>query len=120
MKCCKYKVDSTHHLEDMLHAIYMYVVLPYALGPVYYIMYSIHNFMQLCVIVFKVLNDVMRFYHVSAETVINSSIRSAFEYSGQKCSAASRMYIPESLWPRVSTWAPSCGCGHEGGGGGGI
>ena len=41
--------------------------------------------------------------HTSAdvETVINGSVRSAFEYSGQKCSAASRMYVPESLWPEV-------------------
>lgn len=27
--------------------------------------------------------------------------RGAFEYQGQKCSAASRAYIPESLWPEV-------------------
>ncbi|MBA2317587.1 MAG: L-glutamate gamma-semialdehyde dehydrogenase [Euzebyales bacterium] len=27
--------------------------------------------------------------------------RGAFEYQGQKCSAASRAYIPASLWPRV-------------------
>jgi 1-pyrroline-5-carboxylate dehydrogenase len=27
--------------------------------------------------------------------------RGAFEYQGQKCSAASRMYIPESLWDEV-------------------
>ncbi|MBC8749517.1 MULTISPECIES: L-glutamate gamma-semialdehyde dehydrogenase [Paraburkholderia] len=28
-------------------------------------------------------------------------IRGAFEYQGQKCSAASRAYIPQSLWPAV-------------------
>lgn len=28
-------------------------------------------------------------------------IRGAFEYQGQKCSAASRAYIPESIWPRL-------------------
>lgn len=28
-------------------------------------------------------------------------IRGAFEYQGQKCSAASRAYIPESIWPSV-------------------
>jgi len=28
-------------------------------------------------------------------------LRGAFEYQGQKCSAASRAYIPESLWPGV-------------------
>jgi 1-pyrroline-5-carboxylate dehydrogenase len=27
--------------------------------------------------------------------------RGAFEYQGQKCSAASRAYVPESLWPNV-------------------
>ena len=27
--------------------------------------------------------------------------RGAFEYQGQKCSAASRAYVPESLWPGV-------------------
>lgn len=27
--------------------------------------------------------------------------RGAFEYQGQKCSAASRAYIPKSLWPQV-------------------
>lgn len=28
-------------------------------------------------------------------------LRGAFEYQGQKCSAASRAYIPESLWPQL-------------------
>jgi len=28
-------------------------------------------------------------------------VRGAFEYQGQKCSAASRGYIPKSLWPRL-------------------
>ncbi len=28
-------------------------------------------------------------------------VRGAFEFQGQKCSAASRAYIPKSLWPRV-------------------
>lgn len=28
-------------------------------------------------------------------------LRGAFEYQGQKCSAASRAYIPESIWPDV-------------------
>jgi 1-pyrroline-5-carboxylate dehydrogenase len=27
--------------------------------------------------------------------------RGAFEYQGQKCSAASRIYVPQSLWPEV-------------------
>ncbi len=29
-------------------------------------------------------------------------VRGAFEYQGQKCSAASRLYVPASLWPQVS------------------
>ena len=28
-------------------------------------------------------------------------VRGAFEFQGQKCSAASRVYVPESLWPQV-------------------
>jgi 1-pyrroline-5-carboxylate dehydrogenase len=37
--------------------------------------------------------------HPSADltTVVNGTIRSAFEYSGQKCSACSRVYLPRSL-----------------------
>ena len=29
-------------------------------------------------------------------------IRGSFEFQGQKCSASSRVYIPESLWPSIS------------------
>jgi 1-pyrroline-5-carboxylate dehydrogenase len=41
--------------------------------------------------------------HPSADVdqVVYQTIRGAFEYSGQKCSATSRMYVPESLWPEV-------------------
>ncbi|MBI5624409.1 MAG: L-glutamate gamma-semialdehyde dehydrogenase [Elusimicrobia bacterium] len=28
-------------------------------------------------------------------------VRGAFEYQGQKCSAASRAYVPDTLWPRL-------------------
>jgi 1-pyrroline-5-carboxylate dehydrogenase len=28
-------------------------------------------------------------------------VRGAFEYQGQKCSAASRAYVPESIWPKL-------------------
>ena len=40
------------------------------------------------------------FSHVSADPdeLAASLIRGAYEYQGQKCSAASRAYIPESLW----------------------
>jgi len=45
------------------------------------------------------------FVHRSADPaeVATAIIRGAFEYQGQKCSAASRAYIPESLWPKIST-----------------
>jgi 1-pyrroline-5-carboxylate dehydrogenase len=36
-----------------------------------------------------------------AEVVSVALVRGAFEYQGQKCSAASRAYIPASLWPAV-------------------
>jgi len=44
------------------------------------------------------------FVHSSAdvESVVYATIRSAFEFNGQKCSACSRMYVPESLWCEVS------------------
>ncbi len=36
-----------------------------------------------------------------AQQVITALIRGAFEFQGQKCSAASRAYIPDNLWPEV-------------------
>jgi 1-pyrroline-5-carboxylate dehydrogenase len=43
------------------------------------------------------------FAHPSAEVeaLAVALVRGAFEYQGQKCSAASRAYIPRSLWPQV-------------------
>lgn len=43
------------------------------------------------------------FAHSSAEIkpLVSAVVRGAFEYQGQKCSAASRCYIPESIWPAV-------------------
>ncbi|MEM7200792.1 MAG: L-glutamate gamma-semialdehyde dehydrogenase [Planctomycetota bacterium] len=43
------------------------------------------------------------FAHPSADVdaLVCALVRGAFEYQGQKCSAASRAYIPASLWPRV-------------------
>ena len=43
------------------------------------------------------------FVHSSAkpEEVATAIIRGAFEYQGQKCSAASRAYIPKSLWGKI-------------------
>ncbi len=43
------------------------------------------------------------FAHPSAQVDALSTalVRGAFEYQGQKCSAASRAYVPRSLWPQV-------------------
>ena len=43
------------------------------------------------------------FAHPSADvdSLAVALVRGAFEYQGQKCSAASRAYIPKSIWPRV-------------------
>lgn len=36
-----------------------------------------------------------------AKQVATAMVRGAFEYQGQKCSAASRAYIPANIWPEV-------------------
>jgi 1-pyrroline-5-carboxylate dehydrogenase len=41
------------------------------------------------------------FAHHTADVdaLVIAAVRAAYEYQGQKCSAASRMYIPKSIWP---------------------
>src|SRR5438046_6217269 len=41
--------------------------------------------------------------HPSADpaALTTAIVRGAFEYQGQKCSAASRVYVPSNLWGRV-------------------
>jgi 1-pyrroline-5-carboxylate dehydrogenase len=43
------------------------------------------------------------FAHASCdiEALVAALVRGSFEYQGQKCSAASRAYIPDSIWPKV-------------------
>ncbi|KAL1843014.1 hypothetical protein VTJ49DRAFT_3328 [Mycothermus thermophilus] len=43
--------------------------------------------------------------HSSAdlENAVVQTVRGAFEYQGQKCSATSRLYVPSSLWPAFQT-----------------
>ncbi len=36
-----------------------------------------------------------------ADSLAVAMVRGAFEFQGQKCSAASRAYVPRSLWPQV-------------------
>ncbi|KAK4110505.1 delta-1-pyrroline-5-carboxylate dehydrogenase 1 [Canariomyces notabilis] len=43
--------------------------------------------------------------HSSAdlENAVVQTVRGAFEYQGQKCSATSRLYVPASIWPQFKT-----------------
>ncbi|PTL83784.1 L-glutamate gamma-semialdehyde dehydrogenase [Vitiosangium sp. GDMCC 1.1324] len=45
------------------------------------------------------------FAHASAaddlDALATAIVRGGYEFQGQKCSAASRIYVPESLWPRL-------------------
>jgi 1-pyrroline-5-carboxylate dehydrogenase len=43
------------------------------------------------------------FAHESTDVdvLVAGLVRGAYEYQGQKCSAASRAYIPDNLWPQV-------------------
>ncbi len=42
--------------------------------------------------------------HVSADpdALITAILRGGYEYQGQKCSAVSRVYIPDTLWKRIN------------------
>jgi 1-pyrroline-5-carboxylate dehydrogenase len=44
---------------------------------------------------------VLAHYTADAKALATALIRGAFEYQGQKCSAASRAYIPSNLWEEV-------------------
>jgi len=41
--------------------------------------------------------------HASADTaaVATAVVRGGFEFQGQKCSALSRLYVPDTMWPRL-------------------
>ncbi|HCG37330.1 MAG: hypothetical protein SGVNAXEH_000047 [Holophagaceae bacterium] len=43
--------------------------------------------------------------HPSADpkALITAMVRGSFEYQGQKCSASSRAYIPQSIWSQIQT-----------------
>jgi len=43
------------------------------------------------------------FVHESAdlEPLVTALVRGAFEYQGQKCSAASRAYVPDTVWKKI-------------------
>ncbi|MEX0811492.1 MAG: L-glutamate gamma-semialdehyde dehydrogenase [Chitinophagales bacterium] len=44
-------------------------------------------------------------HHSAQPKVVSTALsRGAFEFQGQKCSAASRAYIPKSIWPEVKEY----------------
>ena len=46
-------------------------------------------------------NFVLAHASAPADALAVAILRGAFEYQGQKCSAASRVFVPKSLWPAV-------------------
>src|SRR5699024_8064928 len=64
---------------------------------------NIHNYRSYPRIVGETGGKDFILLHPSADVKASSTAlsRGAFEFQGQKCSAASRAYIPESLWPEV-------------------
>ncbi|MBI4926063.1 MAG: L-glutamate gamma-semialdehyde dehydrogenase, partial [Bdellovibrio sp.] len=64
---------------------------------------NIHNYRSYPRIVGETGGKDFVFAHASCDiqALVAALIRGAFEYQGQKCSAASRAYIPKSIWSRV-------------------
>lgn len=64
---------------------------------------NIHNYISYPRIVGETGGKGFVFAHASAdiEALATALIRGAYEFAGQKCSAASRAYIPESIWPTL-------------------
>jgi len=46
---------------------------------------------------------VMVHHSADVDAVVAALVRGAYEFQGQKCSAASRTYIPASLWPELKS-----------------
>jgi len=63
---------------------------------------NIHNYKSYPRIVGETGGKNFHVVHKSADVqnVVHQTIRGAFEYSGQKCSACSRAYVPDSLWDK--------------------
>ena len=66
---------------------------------------NIHNYKTYPRIVGETGGKDFVMVHPSAnvEAVATGLVRGSFEYQGQKCSAASRAYIPKSIWPAVKS-----------------
>ncbi len=66
---------------------------------------NIHNYKSYPRIVGETGGKDFIFAHQSCDAVAvaTSIVRGGFEYQGQKCSAASRAYLPESRWEEIKT-----------------
>ena len=64
---------------------------------------NIHNYKTYPRIVGETGGKDFVIVHLSANVkqAVTGIVRGAFEFQGQKCSAASRVYIPKSLWPAI-------------------
>ncbi|MHC1775933.1 MAG: L-glutamate gamma-semialdehyde dehydrogenase [Lentimicrobium sp.] len=64
---------------------------------------NLHNYKSYPKIVGETGGKDFILVHASSrvDEVATAIVRGAFEYQGQKCSAASRAYIPDNLWPAV-------------------
>ncbi|WP_026712363.1 L-glutamate gamma-semialdehyde dehydrogenase [Flavobacterium daejeonense] len=64
---------------------------------------NIHNYKTYPRIVGETGGKDFVMVHPSANVkqAVTGIVRGAFEFQGQKCSAASRAYIPQSLWPAI-------------------
>jgi len=64
---------------------------------------NLHNYKSYPKIVGETGGKDFIIVHASAnvDEVATAIVRGSFEYQGQKCSAASRAYIPDNLWPAI-------------------
>ncbi|MBK6963904.1 MAG: L-glutamate gamma-semialdehyde dehydrogenase [Bacteroidales bacterium] len=64
---------------------------------------NLHNYKSYPKIVGETGGKDFILVHASSrvDEVATAIVRGSFEYQGQKCSAASRAYIPDNLWPAV-------------------
>ena len=76
------------------------------------VMFPQNNFILTCKIIYLQLYAISVTFSVSTsylflfctpDTAVNCTMRAAYGYGGQKCSACSRLYVPESVWGKVNS-----------------